>query len=183
MLGKTIKIIAVISSAFIFLTGCNSEKEVRERAFVQAAAVCENQDKSISVAVRIFEDEKTYTGTGKNFFEAVSDAQLKQKKHFFAGHMEFIISSAENNKNLLEEIMRENKISPSCTFIYSPDACETIKNIDCDEFYGIISIRSENGMAYKKSILTALKELTDNNSCETDGILESGEIFPVQLQS
>lgn len=181
LLKKAINISLVLSCIFI-LTGCNSEKEVRERAFVQAVAVSENMDNTVSVAVRVFEDDKTYNGKGNDFFEAVGNAELEQDKHFFTGHTEFIISSSENSMPLLEEIIKENKISPSCTLIYNPDACRFIENTDCDELYGIIKIRCEKGKAYNKDILTALKELTDNGKCIVDGINRIGEIFSAELK-
>lgn len=181
LLEKAVNILLIICCIFI-LTGCSSEKEVRERAFVQAAAVSENRDNTVSVAVKVFEDDKTYNGKGKDFFEAVENAELEQDKHFFTGHMEFIISSSENSMSLLEEILKENKISPSCTVMYNADACKFIENTDCDELYGIIKIRSEKGNAYNKSILTALKELTDNGKCVVDGIDRTGEIFSAELK-
>lgn len=167
----------------VLFTGCSSKTEVRDRAFVQAAAVSENNHDTISVAIRIFDDDKTYQGIGTDFFEAVKNAELQQDKYFFTGHMELMISSAGNNKKILEDIIQSNTIPPSCIFVCSDSALDFIQQADCDKLTGILKIRAENGMAVKKSIWSVLEELTDKGTSKTDCVTESGKLAEAELSA
>lgn len=175
-----ISIIFLIS--VIFLSGCSSKTEVRDRAFVQAIGISENND-TITVAVKLFDDDESYSGTGKNFDEALKNAQYSQGNNFFTGHTEFIISSTADNKNLLCGIIKSNDIPPSCTFIASDSAISVISEADCDKIAGIIKIRSQNGNAFRKSIWNVLEELNDNGFSDTDMISRTGNIKSARISA
>ncbi len=167
-------LIASILTMTLFLTGCSSKTEVRDRAFVQAVST-KYDDEKVAVSVRLFDDENCYSGEGEDFFSAVEDAELKQDKYFFTGHLEFIITENDKNRELLEELIKSNKVSPSCFMVYSDNAESIIKNIDCDKFSGILKLRSEKGEALKKDIWTVLEEINRNGFSETDFIKKNSE--------
>ena len=180
-LKKSIISIILLISAFI-LSGCSSKTEVRDRAFVQAIGISESNDK-VSVAVRLFDDDSSYQGTGINFNEALKNAQYSQGNDFFTGHTEFIVSASADNKKLLSGIIKSNDIPPSCTFIASDSALSAISEADCDKIAGIIKIRSRSGNAFRKSIWNVLEELNDNGFSDTDMINRSGDIKTARVSA
>lgn len=175
-------IISIILISVFFLSGCSSKTEVRDRAFVQAIGISENND-TVEVAVRLFDDDKSYSGTGKNFDEALKNAQYSQGNNFFTGHTEFIVSSSADNKNMLCGIIKSSNIPPSCTFIASDSALSVISEADCDKIAGIIKIRSKNGIVFRKSIWNVLEELNDNGFSDTDMISHTGDIKSLRISA
>lgn len=173
----------VIMLCITVFTGCSSRKEVRERAFVQAVGIETRTDGNLSVAVRVFDDEETYFGNGEDFFKALDDAQQQQEKYFFTGHMEMLISSVDNNMNLLESIIKSNDIPPSCRFISGQRAIDIISDADCDRLAGIIKIKSESGKALGKSIWNVLEELTDKGYADTDLLNRHGVISVARVSA
>lgn len=183
MMRKVMVNVLMIILCITVFTGCSSRKEVRERAFVQAVAVETQRDGNLSVAVRVFDDEETYFGNGEDFFMALDDAQQQQAKYFFTGHMEMLISSAEDNIKLLESLIKSNDIPPSCRFISGQRAMDIISDADCDRLAGIIKIKSESGNALGKSIWNVLEELTDKGYADTDLLNRQGIISVARVSA
>ncbi len=173
-------IISLILTAFI-LTGCSSKTEVRDRAFVQAVAV-ENNNDYVEVTVKLFDESDSYTGEGSDFFSAVNNAELKQDKKFFTGHMEFILSANEDNRIMLENIIKSNKIPPSCFLVYNENAGKFIENLDCDKFSGIFKIRYENDKALKKDIWNIVEGINSNGYCSVDCIQGNNSFGEINIK-
>lgn len=162
MLDTVRRIAVSLIICVLLFTGCSSKKEVRDRAFVQAVGIENDDAGNILVTVRIFDDDRTYTGSGKDFFNALDDAQQKQEKYFFTGHIEVVLSSADENENMLEEMIKSHDIPLSCWFLSVENAADVISSADCSRLAGIIKMKTEKGDFSGNTIWESYRTIREN---------------------
>ena len=164
----------------LILNGCsNTVIEVRDRAFIQAIGI--DGEKNPSVVVSIFgndsEEYSTYNGEGKTIFEAISDAETKQDKNLFIGHIELIALGQRNLKDDLEILLSNNRISPSCTVVYSDiNAGEIISDKNSWKLLETIKIKSKSGYISEKSVANVLDDMLGSDNAAAIPIIENDEI-------
>lgn len=175
-----VKAICLTLSLPLILSGCNhSAIEVRDRAFVQAIGI--DGEKNPSVVVSIFgndSDEYTvYSGEGKTIFEAIADAETKQDKNLFIGHIELIALGKRNLLDDLEILLSNSRISPSCTVVYSDvNAGEIIADKNSWNLLETIKIKSKNGYISEKSVANVLDDLLGSDKAAAIPIVEIDQI-------
>lgn len=118
----------LLTAVMIIFTGCSRECEIRDRAFVQSIGI-ENTDGRFEVALRLFEDDRSFTGNGETFDEAVADAERAQVKRFYTGHTELIVLRETGSKVLLENFVNED-ISLDCHVLYDSAPVSFVSDSD-----------------------------------------------------
>lgn len=126
---KLVSAAICLSMSALFLTGCRrSVPEVRERAYIQSAALYGKSN--ISLTLYPFEEEqKQETGIGATMADALENASTSFGKEVFLGHLELLCFDKAELTNKLSSLLYEQRISPSCKllFLYDTDLPE-----DCD---------------------------------------------------
>lgn len=176
-----LKALCLTLSLPLILSGCNNSAiEVRDRAFIQAIGI--DGEENPSVVVSIFgnddnEDYSIYGGEGKTIFEAIADAETKQDKNLFIGHIELIALGKRNLREDLEILLSNSHISPSCTVVYSDmNAGEIISDKNSWDLLETIKIKSKNGYISRKSVINVLDDLLGSDKAAAIPIIEDDEI-------
>lgn len=156
------------------MTGCASE-QVLDKHYVRSAAISGTEEKT---AVFAFYDEKTEPcgASGIELEEACSKAELKLGKSVFTGHAELVILGECDYEAVLEELLNEWKVSPSCLVAYGGnDPGRLLEEYDPERLADSIEHAVEQGEAEKCDIVTVLSGLLgDENSAEIPCIGEPG---------
>lgn len=147
----------------IMLCGCSHKTEVREKGFVRTIGC--NADKTQSVAVQLYGEKDILTGTGGTMFTAIEDAETTQGKTLFTGHLELLVQTPDKIRETLSIMIKNNRISPSCSFLIAPaGAVETIKSHEEEELSNLIKSTDRKGKIVKKNISAVLNDLLEEDS-------------------
>lgn len=142
--------LAVAGVAIMLLFGgCDNQLEVRDRAFVQGAAI--EYDDGYTVRLKLFDNEGFYDGKGKTFEEAVKNAGLSHGKDVFTGHTEIVVIRKNESDAILDSLVNED-ISTGCIVVFDEDPVKYVEENNTEELVDIISGRERNGTEQKKSI-------------------------------
>ncbi|MCL2053087.1 MAG: hypothetical protein FWG90_01415 [Oscillospiraceae bacterium] len=113
----------------ILLSGCGTE--VNRRTFVEIMGI-EMQDDAYRVSLQLYRPhdsagnfdltapfERVLTGEGITVSSAIADAELRQGKELFLGHIKLIVAGNALNPSKDLEMLLSEGISPGCPVIYS----------------------------------------------------------------
>ena len=147
--------------ALISASGCASGR-IHERSYLRAAAIsCNGQ-----LALSFFNEDDTIVGRGNDIDSAKSSAELIGGKPIFTGYTELIIIDGEGSLILLDHMLDNWKLSPSCTVVYSENGEELLRNYDAEHLIGIAEQAVKQGIAHECDIITVLGELCHNGQAE-----------------
>lgn len=142
------------------LTGCSSHGNVNDKAYLRAAAIdgdrvtfsfYSEEDKVISVNVR-------------NPEKAKSAAELAMGKEIFTGHTELVVAGDCDILEVLDNMLHEWKVSPSCRVAEAKTSGEELLNSrSAEELADVIDTAHEKGLAPKCDIITVLSGLLGEN--------------------
>ncbi|MDO5560966.1 MAG: hypothetical protein Q4F95_15395 [Oscillospiraceae bacterium] len=144
-------LLAVI--AMFSMSSCSDSLEVRDRKFVQSAGVSLD-GKKVNVTVRVFDgfDETVaYTGSGKNFEDAIDDSEKYQGKDFYTGHMELLVTDKSCTNELLSQIIKAN-VSPSCLILDNSDPLDYVAENETIKIVEILHTAVRNHLREEKTI-------------------------------
>jgi hypothetical protein len=172
----------IISLSFIFLfsgTGCASGK-IHERNYLRAAVISGTD--SSSVAMAFFDTDDTVSAQGDDMDSARHNAELKNGRNVFTGYTELLIVDGTDCRRLLEHMLNDWKVSPSCMVVCSDDGEKLLDEHSAEQLRGIAEQVVKKGIAPECDIITVLGDLCTEGSAEvaelrSDGTVSARDIF------
>lgn len=147
--------------SLITLSGCSSSGDVRSKAFIKEIGVDCGEEQSVSL--RLFHSDQIISGSGKTLLSAVSDCENSQSKNFFSGHLEVIASSPANIGNNLLTLLQNNRISPSCYVICTPESASDFIKKDGGNLAELIKSNGRNGVILPQTISDVINDLLEDD--------------------
>lgn len=167
-----IKRFLLLSLGIITLTGCSSHGNVSTKAYLRAAALDGNK---LTLAF-YSEEQETITVTADNPAQAKEIAELSIGKEIFTGHTELIMLKNCDNLEILDFMLHEWKLSPSC-MIAQPEynGRMILAQANSENLTGSIKIAQKQNISPECDIITVLSGLLgENESAEVAELSEKG---------
>lgn len=167
--------IAVLSAAMLTLCGCSHKTEVRDKGFVRTIG-CDDGTLQ-SVAVRLYGDTNVLAGVGQTIFSAVENAETAQGKTLFTGHLELLVLSEGDIREKLSLLIKNNRISPSCSVIVTPEsAAKAVISYKEEELSDLLDSYDRKGRISRKNISDVLNDLLEEDGLAASPILKDEKI-------
>lgn len=145
---------AAVLLGLLLLTGCSSRGNVSKQAYLRGAAVDGN-----TVTMSFYTDEETISVDAENLDDAKAEAECRIGKRIFTGHTELILLGECGEADVLEYMLHEWKVSPSCRVVTdAADGGDELRNHDTEMLSGAIDIAQEQGKLGKCDIVTILSD-------------------------
>ncbi len=176
---KAVKLSIVLGLITVLASGCFGGVEVNQRAFVQLMGIDKSDDMYV-VNIQLYHSQsgtgepditmansKTVDGTGPTIFRAIEDAEKKQGKQFFLGHIKLLIIGRNLDAPADElGIFLDSGITPGCPVVYSDDPSGIVATeLKDGAFSAEYLLKLMNTSArHGETVYTPLKELTSNVS-------------------
>ena len=171
---KRMILLPAAAGLMMMTAGCASE-QVLDKHYVRAAAIMGAEQKT---AVFAFYDEKTKPcgDSGEGLNQICKKSELKLGKSLFTGHTELVILGECDYEAVLEELLNEWRVSPSCLIAFGgDDSGKLLEEYDPERLADSIEHAVDQGEAEKCDIVTVLSGLLgDENSAEIPVLGESG---------
>lgn len=166
--------IFLIFSIAAMLTGCSSNGNVNDKAYLRAAAV----DGGRVTFSFYSEEDKVVSVNAEDPEIARSSAELAMGKEIFTGHTELIMLKDCDNLEILDNMLHKWKVSPSCRVAEAEISGEEILKLrNAEELANVIDAAREKGLAPKCDIVTVLGELINIGKAELPKFSENGVIM------
>jgi len=148
--------IALSLLAMGLFTGCTSTGQVSDKSYVR----CLGTDGK-TVTLSFFSDERIITAEGEDISSALAEAEITAGRPVVTGFTELMILGDCDRKAVLEDMLKEWKVSPSCMVMYSGDPEFTIKNTDPSLLEGRLKEAVRQGKAPRCDIVTVLGNMQE----------------------
>jgi hypothetical protein len=174
------RLIIFVSFIFLFLgTGCASGK-IHERNYLRAAVISGTGNSSVTMA--FFDNEDIVSAHGDDIDSARRNAELKNGRNVFTGYTELLIVDGADCRRLLEHMLNDWKVSPSCMVVYSDNGEKLLDEHSAEQLKGIAEQAVKKGIAPECDIITVLGELCTGASAQvaelrSDGTVSARDIF------
>lgn len=160
-----------LTAVMLLLCGCSHKTEVRDKGFVRTIG-CDSGEVQ-SVAVRLYGQEEILSGSGDTIFSAVENAETAQGKTLFTGHLELLVLNPAEIKDKLSVMIKNNRISPSCSLIITTgSAADTVKSYKEEELSDILESSSRKGKIVTRNISAVLNDLLEDDSMAAVPVLD-----------
>lgn len=170
-----VKKIAAVSAAMTLLCGCSHKTEVRDKGFVRIIG-CDSGEEQYA-AVRLYGEKDAVSGKGSTIFSAVENAETTQGKTLFTGHLETLVLNQGNIKDTLSVMIKNNRISPSCALLLTPEsAADTVQKDDENTIQETLKSNSRKGKISKKNISAVLNDLLEEDSAAATPVISKGKL-------
>ena len=140
--------------ASLFLTGCASTGLVHDKRYVRYAGFGGGR-----LTLAFFSDDDIITAEGEDIRSALKNAELQTGKPIVTGFAEMVMTDKNNSRDILADMLKEWKVSPSCMAVYSNDPEYTMKNSDLPLLEGRLKEEVKQGKAHKCDIVTVLSNM------------------------
>ncbi len=168
----------------ILLSGCSHEDEVRNMSFVKTIGSDVSEDGSRTAVIQLYDSEDILTGNGKTIFSAVQNAETAQGKALFNGHTELFLAGEGAIEDSLTLLIKNNRISPSCTFVCTDESTEDIISEDTDAaLSGLLDSSSRKGLILKRSISEALDDMLGEDGMAAVPMVNGGGLSMAIIDS
>lgn len=168
------KILAIIIMTLL-MCGCSHKTEVRNKGFVRTIG-CDS-GRSQSAALMLYGEEEALLGSGSTIYSAIENAETTQGKSLFTGHLELLVLNKGDIKDTLSVMIKNNRISPSCYLMLTPDsAVNAVKQRSEGELSDILASGSRKGKIVKKDISSVLDDLLEADAMAAVPILKNNEL-------
>lgn len=161
----------ILAVMCIFLTGCSTGIDVNEMAYVRAAAI-----EGDNVTFSFYLDEQVVSVSADSMESAESAAELTLGKKIFTGHTELVILNECDKREMLEYMLSEWKVPPSCRVAHGENAGEVLENRKAEEIVGVLETAEEKGLTKKCDIVTVLGRFLNNKNGELPMLTAEGAI-------
>ena len=155
----------LLAAAALCFTGCSSNGLVHDKNYVRAASVTSGSE--VEVTFSFFsEDQPPLTVSAGDLDSALDAAQLSTGKTLFTGFTELLIINSDTPAELLEYMLDEWTVSPTCKVAYSSSGSELLMDSSAEKLRGSVEEAVRLGTAPDSDIVTVLKELLTDGSAE-----------------
>lgn len=164
----------------ITLTSCSSYGNVSTKAYLRALALDGNK-----LTLAFYEEQDAITVTADNLEEAKKIAELSIGKKIFTGHTELVLLKNCDNLEILDFMLHEWKLSPSCMIAQPKYNGRTVLAMaDPESLTGSIKIAQQQELAPDCDIITIIGELLgDDNTAEVAELSEKGFYGVTEIKS
>lgn len=160
------------AAALCCLTGCASTGLVHDKNYVRAAAV--DTSDGVTVTFAFFADQEPVSVTGDSVDDALEAAQLRTGKQLFTGYTELIILNTESAAGILEHMLEDWKVSPSCAVAYCANGEKLLLNEPPEVLRGSLSEAVRMNIAPECDIVTVLEKLLNSGEAEVITLTDHG---------
>lgn len=164
-----IKRILMISGLAMFsLTGCAASGLVHDKNYLRAVAITEGEDSGIELTLTFFTgDEEVVTVSGEDISGAMKQAEIVTGKPVFTGYTELVVLGDCQYEQVLELLLNDWKVSPSCIVTHSKKGGDILSEVDGEKLVGSVRQAHKQGKVPKCDIITVLGDMLDEkNSAE-----------------
>lgn len=162
------------TACFLLLTtGCASGK-IHERSYLRAVNV--NGANNDSVTMAFFDEKEAVSACGEDIDSARYKAELKNGRSVFTGYTELLIVDGRNCCRLLEHMLNNWKVSPSCMIVYSSDGEKLLSDQSAEKLKGIAEQAVKKGIAPECDIITVLGKLCTKQCAEVAELRADGTV-------
>lgn len=181
--GMMIKKILIIMCTGIFsLTGCAATGLVHDKNYLRAVSITEGAETELTMTFFTGE-EKTVTVSGEDISTAMKNAEILTGKPVFTGYTELVVLGNGRYEELLEFLLNDWKVSPSCIISHSDYGSGILSKEDAEILAGSIKQAWEQGKAPKCDIITVLGDLLDKkSSAEIAELTENGVVGTYKIE-
>ena len=171
------KILAAFASAALLMTGCGgSSGHVYERSYLRTLYIDGSDDTTLTLSF-FAEEDAPITVSAKDTDSARKLAELKTGKKIFTGFTELIVLGNCRDRDTLDFLLNEWKISPSCLVAHSSNGEELLEDIPPDKLVGFVKRAVEQKIVSECDIVTVLGDLLSGDaSAETAEITAGGVV-------
>lgn len=175
------KLIPVV--LLLLMSGCSHENEARNMIFVKTIG-SDFSEGSFTAAAAIYDSEEVLSGSGKTIFSALENAESTSDKTLFSGHTELFIAGEGNFRESLEILIKNNRISPSCSFACTDEkAFDIASDSDNESLAGRIESANRNGLTLKRNISAVLDDLMGEDGMASAPIVNGDGIGAAVIDS
>lgn len=147
---------AILIGIAVLFGGCSSV-QVRDRAYLQAMEINENE--AVEVQLHDFQTEGVLAaGNGKNLDSALQSTSVQLGKELFLGHLELIACAAPSCTAMLSKWMEDYRLSPACKVLGLPQQI-TLEERDTLRLTEQLRRAENSGILPETSLFTILREL------------------------
>lgn len=180
-----IKRIMLISAAAMFsLTGCAASGLVHDKNYLRAVAITERENSGTELTLTFFTGEvEAVTVSGEDISGAMKQAEIVTGKPVFTGYTELVVLGDCQYEQVLELLLNDWKVSPSCIVTHSEKGSDILSEIDGEILVGTVRQAHKQGKVPKCDIITVLGEILDEkNSAEIAELTEKGAESTYQIK-
>ncbi|MBQ8297827.1 MAG: hypothetical protein IJX77_08605 [Ruminococcus sp.] len=171
---KKSAVLAILAAAAM-MTGCTSAEQVFDKNYVRGFSV---EGENGKAAVFSFYDENVepYSSFAGDLSAVKKEAELGLGKTVFTGHTEIIVLGECDYASVLEFMLNDWKVSPSCLVVYGgPLSAYIMETYGAEKLTDSVNHIIKQGKAPECDIVTVLGGLlSDERSAEIPLIGESG---------
>lgn len=157
-----IKRFILLLIAALTLTGCSSKARLNDTSYLRAAAIDGINEKKLSFAF-FTDNDSVASSKGTDIDSAKKAAELSGGKVIFTGYTELVILGDCDYRKILESLLNDWKVPPSCLVVRSDSDIESFEDIDLKRLIGSIKRATEQGIAPQCDIVTVLEKLLDDS--------------------
>ena len=149
------KYLYALGAALLISCSSCSAGRIHEKSYLRAVAVEDGAERKLSLV--FFSEEDAVTVSGRDTDEARENAELKTGRAVFTGYTELIIVDGKNCRGLLEYMLKEWRVSPSCRVVCGDSGL--LLECGAEELIGRAGQAEKKGIAPDCGIVRVLGEL------------------------
>lgn len=167
MKGKSLYALGAV--LLISCSSCSAGR-IHEKSYLRAVAVEGAAERKLSLV--FFSEDGAVTASGKDTGEARENAELKTGRAVFTGYTELIIVEGKDCRGLLEYMLKEWRVSPSCRVICGNG--ELLLECDAEQLIERAEQAEKKGIAPDCGIVSVLGELYSRGCAEVAELRSDG---------
>lgn len=153
-------------------TSCASTGRVHDKSYLRAVAVSGENGGDLTLS--FFSEDEALTVSGKNMDDAKRNAELRKGTPVFTGYTELVIVDGSPCMDVLEHLLNEWKVSPSCIIVHSQNGTELLEECDSEQLLGMVKQAVKQGKAPECDVITVLGRLCGDGEPAEIAELSSG---------
>lgn len=114
------------------------------------------------------------TVSGEDMDDAKRNAELEKGTPVFTGYTELVIVDGSPCRDVLEHLLSDWKVSPSCMIVYSQNGPELLEDHSPEQLLGMVKQAIKQGKAPECDVITVLGILCGDGSPAEIAELNSG---------
>lgn len=151
---KRLFLIFALLSAALMMTGCASTGRVHDKSYLRAVAFSGENGETLTLS--FFSEDEAMTVSGADMEEARKNAELEKGEPVFTGYTELVIVDGSPCRDVLEHLLSDWKVSPSCMIVYSDNGAELLEEYDPEKLLGMVRQAVKQGKAPECDLITVL---------------------------
>ncbi len=148
------KLIFMLLTAALCMTGCNSTGLVHDKCYLRAVYIDGETEKRLTFV--FFSDDRPVSAEGPDISSAVKEAEIKAGKPIVTGFTELILLGNCDTSKILDYMLNTWKVSPSCRVIENQENDELLRKHDAEFLCGAVKEAEKQGKIPPSQIVPTL---------------------------